>query len=484
MIYQSRNYYSMGTAIAVAFLLLSPRAVFAANDEDAKASQEAAATMLQEVESAETSSTAEFNKEEPVYKAAKDLQAVTAEWKIKAADWKTKADEWATAPGAISKSDAAKAAKKAADDAKVKYDEAFEALSEARSGTSAQDKATFQSDYDSKHFSLVAGAVVLNPFKLESVDTDMDPSTREFRVETGNTDANALLEMGFRRRWAWENWENAELRDESRTLEAIKKQLAAEKSKPEKEKSKEMIKKWGADVLELEQRIANLRSQYGVTSYKSYSPFLKEIEKCFIKCTWTVGKAIAEELLMPKNFAVRLGFALGSDEPSGAAAVAGAGDFYIETGLGIDWVRALYPTGGEPLRFAFGPELFLSFNNDSELGDFHQRILAGFAFTAGVPLGEGEERLAEIVARMGWVSVEVPSFLDSQSRLIRVENEVADFERDGGFGFDVEMNIPITKELGYVFLRATSNHGFDPNPWTVTVGYTLPINQIAKRLRP
>lgn len=81
------------------------------------------------------------------------------------------------------------------------------------------------------------------------------------------------------------------------------------------------------------------------------------------------------------------------------------------------------------------------------------------------------------------MNVEVPSFLDEQSRLVRVENEVADFEAEQGFGVDIEMNIPITKGLGYIFLRATSNHGLDPNPWTAVVGYTLPINQIVELLQ-
>src|SRR5262245_12365221 len=60
--------------------------------------------------------------------------------------------------------------------------------------------------YESKNVSFVGGAVVLNPFKLESVDTDADPATKEFRLETGNTSANGLVEVGLRRRWAWEEW--------------------------------------------------------------------------------------------------------------------------------------------------------------------------------------------------------------------------------------------------------------------------------------
>lgn len=358
MIYQTRNRPTIGTAIAVAFLLLSPKAALATNAEDATEGQTAATTMVEEAGDAAK----KFNKEEPVYNAAKKLRAATEEWKQKAADWKTKADEWSNTPDNKSKRDAAKTTKEEADDAKGKYDEALAALSKAR----GQDKATFQSDYSAKHFSLVLGAVVLNPFKLESVDTDMDPTTSEFRVENGNPDANALLEAGFRRRWAWENWENASLRDESRKLQAIETQLSAEESKPKKHQVAKRITDWKDEADKSRQKIGDLRTQYSVDKVDWHFTFLERADE--YPENWTKSLKLAGDLLVPRNFAVRLGFALRSDQPSGAAAVAGAGDFYIETGIGTDWVRVLYPTGGEPLRVAFGPELFLSFNNASEPG--------------------------------------------------------------------------------------------------------------------
>lgn len=75
--------------------------------------------------------------------------------------------------------------------------------------------------------------------------------------------------------------------------------------------------------------------------------------------------------------------------------------------------------------------------------------------------------------------------LDSGStdRFVRVKNEVANFESKWGFGIDVEINVPISKELGYLFVRGTTNHVFDPNPWGAVIGYTLPLNSILGKLR-
>jgi hypothetical protein len=111
-------------------------------------------------------------------------------------------------------------------------------------------------------------------------------------------------------------------------------------------------------------------------------------------------------------------------------------------------------------------------------------VLLGGALTLGVPLAEEQDQTAEIVVRVGYVTCEVPDFIDASSRLVKVEHQVPDFETDEGLGVDVEMNIPIAAERGFIFLRATSNHGFDPNPWTTTIGYTISIKDLLGILRP
>jgi len=347
-------------------------------------------------------------------------------------------------------------------------------------GLSSKEEATFESDYNAKHFSLVTGAVVLNPFALKAVDTDMDPATPEFELETGNTDANVLFEAGFRRRWAWENRQSPK----GRTLEQCLAETRRKLARAREDLDPDDAGRLAAESVALERGLRDLRARtpddpsgVGLASWRSASGDGGGY-------SWAdLGLDTLALVALPDSYTVRLGFVLGSDEPSGAASLAGAGDFYIETGLGFDWLRALYPAGDDVLRVTFGPEVFASFSNDSELNDFHQRVLTGGALGLGAPFGDASERLAELVVRFGYVTLEIPEFLDDSSRLIAVENGVPDFDREAGFGFDVEMNVPITEELGYLFLRATSSHGFDPNPWTTVVGYTLPLNSLVGLVR-
>jgi hypothetical protein len=442
---------------------------------DASSEKTAAEAMSTAAAAALKAATEDAGKGQALLTALNDLKTAAQDWNNESAKWAASAKAWAA--GDATKQPETLTNHRNADVAKAKYDAALAKVKELK----GSEKTTFSSDYNAKHFSLVAGAVVLNPFKLKSVDTDANPATTEVELETGKTDANFLFEAGFRRRWAWENWQSAPVRQLREELDALRTQIDAERKKTSPDAVK--IGEWTRDAVEREQQIRAIRLLYDDDTAgrpRVSGAGWGESEQTGLA---KLGLDALSVVVLPDNYTMRLGYALGSSQPSGAAAVAGAGDFYVEAGLGWDWVHALYPAGIEPLRISAGPEFFASFSNDSKLDDFHQRFLIGGALTAGVPLGEGEERLAEIVVRVGYVGVEVPEFLDDSNRLVKVEHQVADFHQEEGLGVDMEMNIPITKELGYLFLRATTNHGFDPNPWTTTVGYTLPIGNLVSMIR-
>lgn len=40
--------------------------------------------------------------------------------------------------------------------------------------------------------------------------------------------------------------------------------------------------------------------------------------------------------------------------------------------------------------------------------------------------------------------------------------------------------MPLSPTAGYVFLRGALNSGFDPNPWSLSFGYTIPLSTMAK----
>jgi hypothetical protein len=172
----------------------------------------------------------------------------------------------------------------------------------------------------------------------------------------------------------------------------------------------------------------------------------------------------------------------------------------------INWSMPTSSPEETPIRASINFEPSLRLSTDRELLDVHERYFVGFATVFGIPFsfldgdrnanansaGESDaaskpavpklEPIAELVARLGAVSVETPKFKNTGDRVIEVENEVPDFRGSWGAGFDIEMNVPVARALGYLTAHGTLNFGFDPNPWTLTLGYTLPISQLGAKL--
>jgi hypothetical protein len=66
--------------------------------------------------------------------------------------------------------------------------------------------------------------------------------------------------------------------------------------------------------------------------------------------------------------------------------------------------------------------------------------------------------------------------------VVETQDGVPEFEGKWGFGLDMELNIPVTRDLGYVVARGTLNAGFDPNPWSLQIGYTIPLSTLVRGL--
>lgn len=347
----------------------------------------------------------------------------------------------------------------------------------------------------SKNVSIVAGAVVLNPFKLSRSDDPNDPNDPvAYRLDTGSTDANFLVEVGFRRRWAWLDFVPVtEARERASQLDAQIEKLDVKVSA-----RKETMKTAdAADVAKQDEELANLkqeRRQLGLRFGTLLGEPAKKLlpESFFGPCDLYHQKG-GWKLLVPDDWTVRLGFAAGSSTPSGAAALAGAGDFYIEAGFGWNLARftlddTAVTDGGlgflsAPIRGAFSLEGITTWNNDPDLNDIHQRWFGGASVSLGVPISVRERKLAEpvrvweVMIRIGAAGVEIPDYLNSSTNEVKVRNQLPDFlESKIGVGLDAELNVPVS--IGYLTFRGTMNSGFDPNPWTATVGYTLPLSGI------
>lgn len=85
----------------------------------------------------------------------------------------------------------------------------------------------------------------------------------------------------------------------------------------------------------------------------------------------------------------------------------------------------------------------------------------------------------EFIVRGGAAYVDVPRFLDKTSRQIAVKNGEPDFHGGWGGGVEMEVNVPVSKQLGYIMARADMFTSPTPNLWSLQLGYTIPLATLA-----
>lgn len=203
--------------------------------------------------------------------------------------------------------------------------------------------------------------------------------------------------------------------------------------------------------------------------------------------------------LLPDDWDIRTGYVFGASDQSGAATIAGS-DFYAHVGAGWQLVRMALPTSDPndaPIRGTLDLEFAIDAGSDRKLTDVHGRGLLGPSMSFGVPLrflpaeagNGGSASIVELTVRGGRVWSEAPHFLRDDTvtnpdpREVRVEDGVAHYAQENGWGIDVEFAIPISQNAGYIFARSSLNIGFDPNPWGAQIGYTIPISSFLSALR-
>jgi hypothetical protein len=184
----------------------------------------------------------------------------------------------------------------------------------------------------------------------------------------------------------------------------------------------------------------------------------------------------------PDDFEIRLGYAFGEDEKQTPVSIAGKSEVYTEAYLGWNLIR--FGDGGEaerpPIRGSFNFEVGTGWSTDKEVDDIHARVFVGPALVLGVPVKykEKDYPIVEVVARLGAVRAEIPSLVSKSSRELEIEHERPRFHGSWGVGMDIDFNVPVPNDLGYLMLRGRLNSNFDPNPWTVTLGYTVPLSKL------
>lgn len=388
----------------------------------------------------------------------------------------------------------------------------------AAAAVKAEGKTMETSDYVAKNFWLGTGAVILNPFTLEDCtsnntlcDENLNAKKR-FRLKTGNTTANAFFEAGYRRRWAWQDrLSHVEAAGEKVAaatqpdraavkawIDAAEKRLAASERATVVSAGRpgEAVTAFAAasdDLANAQVALARMNATARTDAAAEKQKAAKEQPESAIDVKY-VWQRSDEDKGWPFDLDVRGGFLFASGT-SGAAGIVGGSDFYISAAPALNLARWAWPGSNTaaPTRGAFSLELSGALNTDSGMTDTHGRYLLGVSTALGVPfqltggaspsnsangITAHAEPVAELLIRVGAVNLETPTFLNKDSRQVEVQNEVPAFRSHWGLGADLELNVPITEKLGYVMARGQINSGFDPDPWTLQLGYTIPLSSL------
>ncbi len=340
-------------------------------------------------------------------------------------------------------------------------------------------------EFSQKHFSMMLGAVVLNPYNLE----EEEEGSGEYFLQNGETDANVILELGFRYRWAWLDRVPAiNVAEIDREVVALEQEISREKTKAQDLQDEDRIKRLQAQIkslVELRDRVRPFMGQQALTTLHRHNSF----QYFSVPSIW---QAEGAGILIPDDWTIRLGYAFGSETPSGAAALVGSSDLYADMVVGWNLVRfnlGVAKSTETPTRGSINFEIYGAANSDRDLADIHGRGLAGLSFVFGIPYRATQadpmspDQVVELVVRLGGVLVETPQYLDRDSNQVETQHQLPHFGKEYGAGADVEFNIPIPNDLGYISARGTFNVGFDPNPWTIMFGYSIPFGAIWDGLR-
>jgi hypothetical protein len=328
-------------------------------------------------------------------------------------------------------------------------------------------------DYTAKHFSIIAGAAVLNRFKLTPTPAESpDGTSTSYTLDSGSTVARAFLEGNVRYRWAWLDRLSAEQAALSEALADPRVQAAAAKRDATAKLNRAALE---ADTTaptvgtqddlsmaataktEAELRYSEiLRSVYQekiARSQKEWQRASTEVPVTGIFACMDPGKTrdgqsrgeqsygecLASQLI-PQDWEARLGYVFDSGSSSGTAGIPAANDLYGGLALGWNLVRWSFPTSSwteTPLRGSINFEPAISVVSDSNFNDVHEQYFIGASTAIGVPIrwktsgtsttiGELAARdasggalpiadpVVEFLARIGATRVDVPVFLSGE----------------------------------------------------------------------
>lgn len=339
-------------------------------------------------------------------------------------------------------------------------DEADKASEEAKKKTAADDLSTKQKtlaaaelnenalaeQYGTQDSISTGGAVKFfhaglrqqNPYTL---NLQTDDATKEIHgyLENGSKEVSGFLEFVYSNRWAW----NA-----SRTAAAAK-----------------------AEADRKACRSAGPEQHVGSRCCELPLPFgfgVPPLDRFWEADLW--------------DFETRIGFGLAKDDKIDAGAVAGSGDVSIDLNLARHLSRGPF----------FGKDGFASLNLEFGYGistrtdsfDALQRIFAGPSYTVMFPSWGGGDTPAFMQLRAGAAWVDTLEFKDEAKREVYLRNDkMPRYDLKSGGVVEADLIYPLSRSAHLTFgARIYAAH--DPNPWSLYIGYTKSISDLAQALLP
>ena len=360
-----------------------------------------------------------------------------------------------------------------------------------------------QTDYAAKHFSVNVGAVILNQFQITKEPAE---NPTRFFLGDGSTEEQIFLEGAFRYRWAWLDrlpiQAKTSVQQDAANAAVIRRTneyTTASRSGTPLEAGRAR-KNWVRALKDYDElaKVERAKATEGMSrTLKRTVPKRARGLTVSFPGSWIAAEnpdgETAAAWLPPDDWTIRLGYAFSSQDSKSADEIVGASDLYGELTMGwnlLRWTMQQSDPSDTPIRGTASFETSMFFYTDKAIVDLHERVLVGLSLAVGVPIGShqtdesGKQTpapIAEVVTRFGPVYADLPKFDNPDERLLESRNRFPDYRGDVGFGFDLEMNVPVTKSLGYVTLRGSMNAGFDPNLWNLFIGYTVPIGNLAKQ---
>jgi hypothetical protein len=274
------------------------------------------------------------------------------------------------------------------------------------------------------------GVRKLSPYKLTEIESEQEGAPVRKRLDRGDNSTTAFIEFVYANRWAW----NTERIGESWKFKYPK---------------------------------------GGAKRISAYDDGRRNIP-------WTLGKNA--EFFDGRYWDVdfRLSYNFDGDDTT-AAAIVGTSDIGLEVGIGRHIARDVFETGG---AYSLNMDLNYSLSTDRSAFDAHHRVFAGPSYTASFRVPGGEKRLGLFYSRLGWASVDSLVFVSKDSREVKLEHgDLPLYRQRDALAFEAELVYPVGKDAAFTFGGRIYGIG-DPNTWTVQIGYTKPLSDLAKALFP